>query len=263
MAAIYIWPLYGFLAIKNLVVSDMLSLIHGRVGSQPFRRKLDAPVLARVAFGKLAHVAWAVVIPLMFNPWWAVLAFYAVSSWLVGFTLAMIFQLAHCIDAAEMPDADVPRRGQDFVAHQLRTTVNIASPVPVVGHMFRWIAAGSTIRSSITSRPASRTRSTRGGGTLPPRLQTHGVSYRQHSDLVSRSITRPLAPHDGPTEHLGALNSASERDTMPTKSSNQNRKTSTPSSTPPPMWTRSNRMSVLPTNSSFCAATSRPPSSGS
>ena len=39
---IYIWPLYGFLAIKNLVVSDMLSLIHGRVGSQPFRRKLDA-----------------------------------------------------------------------------------------------------------------------------------------------------------------------------------------------------------------------------
>ena len=98
----------------------------------------------------------------MFNPWWAVLAFYAVSSWLVGFTLAMIFQLADCVDVAEMPDADVPRRGQDFVAHQLRTTVNIASPVPVVGTCSAGSWAGSIIRSSTTSRPASRTRSTRG-----------------------------------------------------------------------------------------------------
>jgi linoleoyl-CoA desaturase len=183
---IYIWPLYGFLAIKNLVVSDLLSLIHGRVGAQPLRRKLDAPVVARVVFGKLVHVAWAVVIPLMFNPWWAVIAFYAVSSWLVGFTLAMIFQLAHCVDAAEMPEADVPRRGQDFVAHQLRTTVNIASPLPVVGHMFRWIAGGLDHQIEHHLAPGLP-------HTIYPRVakrfrlacEAHGLSYRQHSGIWS------------------------------------------------------------------------------
>ena len=34
------------------------------------------------------------VIPLLFNPWWAVLAFSLACSWLVGFLLAVTFQLA-------------------------------------------------------------------------------------------------------------------------------------------------------------------------
>jgi hypothetical protein len=35
---------------------------------------------------------------------------------LVGrrFTLAMIFQLAHCVDSAEFAIPDAPRRGEDF-----------------------------------------------------------------------------------------------------------------------------------------------------
>ena len=87
-----------------------------------------------VLLGKLAHLGWAVIVPLMFNPWWAVVTFYAVCSWCVGFGLAVIFQLAHCVDIAERPDADASRRGDDFAVHQLRTTVDIASPMPLVGH---------------------------------------------------------------------------------------------------------------------------------
>lgn len=140
---IYIWPLYGFLAMRNLIVSDVLSLTRGRVGDQPLRRKPNAGVIAKVVAGKLGHLGWAVFVPLLFNPWWAVVAFYLGSSFLVGVTLATIFQLAHCVDAAEIPSDDgEPRRGQDFAAHQLRTTVNIASPIPVVGHLFRWVVGG-------------------------------------------------------------------------------------------------------------------------
>ena len=64
------------------------------------------------------------------------------SSWLVGFVLAVTFQLAHCVDIAEFDDELAPRRGRDFFAHQLRTTVDIASPVPVLGHAFRWLVGG-------------------------------------------------------------------------------------------------------------------------
>ena len=87
-------------------------------------------------------LAWAVAIPLLFNPWWAVLAFYLACSWFVGFLLAIVFQLAHCVDVTDDARRHRARRGEDFAVHQLRTTADIASPVPVLGHVFRWLVGG-------------------------------------------------------------------------------------------------------------------------
>lgn len=139
---IYMWPLYGFLALKNLLFSDLLSLAHRRIGRQPIRSPITVGVVTRIMLGKLVHLTWAVAIPLMFHPWWAVLAFYLGCSWIVGLTLAVIFQAAHCVDAADTADDQTPRRGRDFAAHQLRTTVNIATPGRLTGPLFRWIAGG-------------------------------------------------------------------------------------------------------------------------
>ena len=180
---VYIWPLYGFLAIKNLLVSDALSLVNGRIGTQPLRRFRPA-VVVRVVLGKLAHVGCFVVVPLMFNPWWGVLAFYAVCSWTVGFVLAMIFQLAHCVDAAEVGVPEGPRRGDEFAAHQLRTTVDVASPLPVVGHLFRWIAGGLDHQIEHHLAPGLP-------HTIYPMLAkrfrvacaANGINYRQHAGI--------------------------------------------------------------------------------
>lgn len=137
-----------------------------------------------VVLGKLAHLGWAVVVPLLFNPWWAVLAFYVASSWVVGLILASIFQVAHCVDAAEMPSDDEPRRGRDFVAHQLRTTVNVASPIPVLGHLFRWIAGGLDHQIEHHLSPGLP-------HTIYPKLaerfrrlcEEHGLTYRTHAGI--------------------------------------------------------------------------------
>lgn len=136
---VYIWPLYGLLALKNLVVSDVLSLVRGRVGEQPLPRRPSRAIVSRVAAGKLVHVTWALLVPMLFNPWRYVLAWYLACSWFVGFTLAMIFQLAHCVDNADVATPETERRGEEFAAHQLRTTVDVASPVPIVGNLFRWL----------------------------------------------------------------------------------------------------------------------------
>ncbi len=139
---VYMWPLYGFLAMKNFLVSDLVALITGRMDVQPFRQPLRPLVITRIVLGKLAHISWAVVVPLMFNPWWTVLTFYVACSWVVGFLLAITFQLAHCVDIATVVETDVARRGGDFAAHQMLTTADVASPVPVLGHAFRWIVGG-------------------------------------------------------------------------------------------------------------------------
>ena len=34
---VYMWPLYGFFALKNLLFSDLLAVVTGRIGSQPLR----------------------------------------------------------------------------------------------------------------------------------------------------------------------------------------------------------------------------------
>jgi linoleoyl-CoA desaturase len=139
---IYMWPLYGFMAIKNLLVSDLVAVLTGRMGGQPLPARTDRKLFGRITAGKLVHLSWAVFVPLLFNPWWGVLVFYLVCSWFVGFLLAITFQLAHCVDAAYFPSGDEARRGDDFVAHQMRTTVNIDCRVPVVGHLFRWLVGG-------------------------------------------------------------------------------------------------------------------------
>jgi linoleoyl-CoA desaturase len=192
---VYMWPLYGFLALKNLLVSDLLATITGRLDRQPIRQPRRPSVIARITLGKLAHLGWAVVIPLMFNPWWAVLAFYLGCSWLVGFVLAIIFQLAHCVDVTTMLDETTPRRGDDFSMHQLRTTADISSPIPVLGHIFRWLVGG--LDHQIEHHLAPRLPHTlypHAAKRFRAACRDHGITYHLHPGVWSalRSHTRWL-----------------------------------------------------------------------
>lgn len=138
---LYLWFLYGFMTLKNLLFGEAINLVRGHLSGRPLPRR-GRWVAVRLALGKLVHVGWAIVVPLLFNPWWKVLLFYVACSWVVGFVLAVTFQLAHCVDAADFAEAGVARRGEDFAMHQLRTTVDIRSNAPVAGPAFRWLVGG-------------------------------------------------------------------------------------------------------------------------
>lgn len=117
---LYMWPLYGFLAIRMLT-TDMSGLFEHRAGARgPSRRDV-----VELVAGKLVHLAWAVAIPMLFHPWWLVLVVYFSCSWAIGFVLAIFFQLAHCNDLVGFAEPSTPRRGTDFSAHQLETTANV------------------------------------------------------------------------------------------------------------------------------------------
>lgn len=139
---IYMWFLYGFMNLKNLLLGDLTSMRQGGMDGQAFRVKPTFGDKARLITGKLVHVSWAIVLPLMFNPWKNVLLFYVCVSWGVGFVLAVVFQMAHCVDNAEFLPIDTPRRAEHFVDFQLRTTVDIGSSAPIVGPAFRWLVGG-------------------------------------------------------------------------------------------------------------------------
>lgn len=183
---IYLWPLYGFFTLKNLIFGDVKNLMSGRIGEQRLRDHVAMGTIVRVVAGKLVHVGVFVVVPVLFNPWWAVLAFYLSLSWLVGFVLAVTFQLAHCVEGMAFEDESSPRRGLDFVPHVLRTTSDVASPVPIIGHAFRWIVGGldHQIEHHLAPRlPHTVYRSV--GRRFREACDDVGVAYHRHPGLVA------------------------------------------------------------------------------
>jgi linoleoyl-CoA desaturase len=122
---VYLWPLYGFLALQWFVASDWRAIAAGGMGTQRFRTRLRPADVARLAAGKIVHAGWALALPMVWHAWWVVVCWYVVCSWLMGFGLAVVFQVAHCVGDADFVVHDIRLRGDDFVRHQLRTTVDV------------------------------------------------------------------------------------------------------------------------------------------
>jgi linoleoyl-CoA desaturase len=137
---LYLWPAYGLMGIQWLLVADFYDLFRGHVASEPIDRVSVGSKISVIA-GKLSHVVWALAIPMIWHDWWKVVAVYFAGSWLMGFTLAVTFQMAHCVPTAIFTDQSVARRGDDFIWHQLNTTVDVAPCRGLVGR-FRSLLIG-------------------------------------------------------------------------------------------------------------------------
>jgi linoleoyl-CoA desaturase len=102
---IYVWALYGLFAIKWHTTGDFGYLREGAIGATAMRWPRGRDLVGFWA-GKVLFVTWAFVVPLLLHPAWLVaLGFVAVSFVLAG-TLAVTFQLAHCLEEAEFPSAE-------------------------------------------------------------------------------------------------------------------------------------------------------------
>jgi linoleoyl-CoA desaturase len=124
---VYLWPLYGFLAIKWQFVDDFWKVITGRISNQPFPRPRGWDLVIFIA-GKAAFFTMAFGIPLQFHSAAAVLACYAISAVVVGAVLSVVFQAAHCLEEAAFPSpqGDTDRIEHAWAVHQVETTVDFA-----------------------------------------------------------------------------------------------------------------------------------------
>jgi linoleoyl-CoA desaturase len=138
----YMWVLYGFLTLQWFLVSDFLDLKNHGIGRQHFPRQPRRRDVAMLAAGKLVHISWALALPLVYHRWWVVLTFYLAISWTVGLLLATMFQLAHCAEPAVFFPAEAPRRGSDFIAHQLSTTVDVHCRTRIGRRVLHWLMGG-------------------------------------------------------------------------------------------------------------------------
>ena len=130
LQGLYLWLLYGFLAIKWHLVDDFYNIAVGRVGSHKIRRPRGFDLLIFIA-GKVVFFSMAFVIPMLLHPVWAVLTVYAIAAFVSGVVLSVVFQLAHCVGEADFPMPVATEKGESRVEnswaiHQVLTTANFA-----------------------------------------------------------------------------------------------------------------------------------------
>jgi linoleoyl-CoA desaturase len=130
LQGIYLWVLYGFLALKWHLVDDFHSLISGKIGGHKVPRPKGKDLAVFIA-GKVIFFSLAFVIPMILHPIWAVLTVYGIAAFVSGVVLSVVFQLAHCVEEADFPvPVENPAGGakveNEWAIHQVMTTANFA-----------------------------------------------------------------------------------------------------------------------------------------
>ena len=134
----YLWPLYGFLAIKWQLFDDFCNVITGRIEGHRVPRRAGRSWLSSWG-GKGAFLALAFGLPLLFHPVWVVALFYGVAALVLGLVISVVFQLAHCVEEAEFPmPQGEGRMAHAWGVHQVETTVDFARRSRLVA----WLLGG-------------------------------------------------------------------------------------------------------------------------
>jgi linoleoyl-CoA desaturase len=133
---IYMWLLYGFLAIKWHLIDDFHQLFIGQIGAHKIPRPKGKDLVVFIA-GKVLFFSMAFVIPMLFHRWWAALGIYALAAFVSGIVLSVVFQLAHCVGEADFPvpvavEGGGERIQNEWAIHQVLTTVNFSRSNPVL-----------------------------------------------------------------------------------------------------------------------------------
>jgi linoleoyl-CoA desaturase len=130
LQGIYLWFLYGFMAIKWHLVDDFYQIWKGRIGQHKIPRPKGKDLVVFIT-GKVVFASLAFVIPMLLHPWWAVLSVYVGAAFVSGVVLSVVFQLAHCVGEANFPvpvlgPNGAERMQTDWAVHQVQTTVDFA-----------------------------------------------------------------------------------------------------------------------------------------
>ncbi len=176
----YIWPMYTLMGLRWQTVGDLAAFKRGRVGESALRAPRGWNLVGLLA-GKALFIAWALVIPMLVYPWWAVVGTYVGFAMLTGLIMATTFQLAHCVEEASFASADELRAERRIWAvHEVETTVDFCPRNPVL----TWMLGGLNFQIEHHLFPkVPHTHYPKIAEIVRRNCAKHGVRYSSHSSL--------------------------------------------------------------------------------
>jgi linoleoyl-CoA desaturase len=179
---VYVWFLYGALALKWHLYDDFRLALTGRMADHQVPRPRGAQWLLFFG-GKAAFLSLAFVLPMALHPAWAVAGLYAVTAVTLGTVLAVVFQLAHCVEHADFPtEQGSGKMNTPWAVHQVETTVDFARDNRAAG----WLLGG--LNFQIEHHLFSRICHVNYPAIAPVVEQTcreFGVAYKHNRTLLS------------------------------------------------------------------------------
>jgi linoleoyl-CoA desaturase len=124
---LYVWALYAFLAIEWQISGDLRSLVKPGIADTRVPRPRGWEQLT-FWVGKLVFFFLAFGLPIYRHSVGDVVVIYLLSGFVLGLTLATVFQLAHCVEEAafRQPSAESGQVQHEWTAHQVETTCDFA-----------------------------------------------------------------------------------------------------------------------------------------
>jgi len=183
----YIWALYCLMALRWQTVGDVAAFARGCIGTSALRLPQRWDLVGLVG-GKAIFVSWAIVVPLLVYPWWAVLGGYLVYSMVVSLIMAVTFQLAHCVEEADFVSAEeLATERRLWAVHEVETTVDFCPRNPVLS----WVVGGLNYQIEHHLFPrVPHTHYAHIATIVQRNAERHGVRY-----VTQRSLRAALRSH--------------------------------------------------------------------
>jgi linoleoyl-CoA desaturase len=136
---LYLWVLYGVMAVRWHLYGDFREVLIGKVGIHRVPRPKGWDLVVFL-LGKVVSIGLLLVLPMFWHSWWVVILFYLLVTGVLGMTLSIVFQLAHCVEEAAflMPEAGTLRMADPWAVHQCRSTVDFARD----SRLLAWLLGG-------------------------------------------------------------------------------------------------------------------------
>jgi linoleoyl-CoA desaturase len=124
---LYLWIFYGFIAFRWHLFDDFRDLTLGRIGTHRIARPKGWELTTFVV-GKLFALGLIFAIPATRHPAWAIVGCYGLTAFVLGLTISLVFQLAHCVEEAAFvwPSSGSARLAMEWAVWQVETTVDFA-----------------------------------------------------------------------------------------------------------------------------------------
>jgi len=136
---IYWVGLYGLTYLLWIFVQDFKKYFTGKIGDTKFR-KMDVKEHFIFWISKLLYIGAFIVLPIFTVGFLKMLIGYLIISFICGFVIAVVFQLAHIVEDASFstPETKNHKIENEWAVHQIQTTANFATKNKIVS----WFTGG-------------------------------------------------------------------------------------------------------------------------
>ena len=139
---IYTFGLYCFVSLSWIFLVDFQRFFTGRIGQYRLPKKTTKDYVVFFVT-KVFYLGYAVVLPCFFHPVWVVALFFFGIHLLLGFTLAIVFQLAHVVEGTTFPTPNEKYEIENaWAIHEAETTFDFAISDSWLHRLVTWCLGG-------------------------------------------------------------------------------------------------------------------------